>query len=416
MQIEKKKILNDPVYGFINIPKGVSFQVIEHEYFQRLRRIKQLGLTYYVYPGAIHSRFQHTLGATHLMSTALDTLRTKGLDISDKEYTAATQAILLHDIGHGPFSHSLEKTIVNGISHEDISLELMNFFNHKFEGELDLAIQVFQNKYYKEFLHQLVSSQLDVDRLDYLLRDSFFTGVSEGIVGSDRIIKMLNVSDNKLVVDVKGVYSIEKFLIARRLMYWQVYLHKTVIVAEQLLLKVLQRAKELAEKNEKIFATPAFEFFLYNKIQKGDLHQKTNVNGNSVLELFTLLDDNDVLASIKVWRNHPDFVLSSLSKRLIDRNFYRIELRKQKEDIGAYESLKKSILSEYKIPEEHLHYFLLTGSISNNTYSQFDDRINILQKNKELVDIAEASDILELSALSKTIEKHFVAYPKEFHK
>jgi len=239
MQIEKKKILNDPVYGFINIPKGVSFQIIEHEYFQRLRRIKQLGLTYYVYPGAIHSRFQHTLGATHLMSEALNTLRAKGVSVSDQEYIAATQAILLHDIGHGPFSHSLEKTIVNGISHEDISLELMNFFNRKFDGELDLAIEVFQNKYSKHFLHQLVSSQLDVDRLDYLLRDSFFTGVSEGIVGSDRIIKMLNVADNKLVVDVKGVYSIEKFLIARRLMYWQVYLHKTVIVAEQLLLKTL---------------------------------------------------------------------------------------------------------------------------------------------------------------------------------
>jgi len=412
MQKEKKKILNDPVYGFIDIPKGVSFQIIEHEYFQRLRRIKQLGLTYYVYPGAIHSRFQHTLGATHLMSIALNTLRTKGIDISDKEYAAATQAILLHDIGHGPFSHSLEKTIVNGISHEDISLELMSFFNKKHEHQLDLAIQVFQNKYPKHFLHQLVSSQLDVDRLDYLLRDSFFTGVSEGIVGSDRIIKMLNVSDNKLVVDVKGVYSIEKFLIARRLMYWQVYLHKTVLVAEQLLLKILQRAKELAEKGETIFATPAFEFFLYNNIQKGDLHQKTNLK-SSVLELFMLLDDNDILASIKVWRNHPDIILSNLSKRLIDREFYHIELGKQEIKIEDIEKIKQKILSTYKIKEEHLHYFLLTGSISNNTYSKFDDRINILQKDKQLIDIAEASDILELSALSKTVEKHFVAYPKK---
>ena len=415
MQKEKKKILNDPVYGFINIPKGVSFQIIEHEYFQRLRRIKQLGLTYYVYPGAIHSRFQHTLGATHLMSTALDTLRTKGVDVSDKEYTAATQAILLHDIGHGPFSHSLEKTIVNGISHEDISLALMNFFNKKYDHKLDLAIQVFQNKYSKHFLHQLVSSQLDVDRLDYLLRDSFFTGVSEGIVGSDRIIKMLNVSENKLVVDVKGVYSIEKFLIARRLMYWQVYLHKTVLVAEQLLLKILQRAKELAEKGDKIFATPAFEFFLYNSIQKGDLHEKTKLK-STVLELFMLLDDNDVLASIKVWRNHPDIILSTLSKRLIDREFYHIELGKQEIEIDNISNIKKKILSIYKIDEEHLHYFLLTGSISNNTYSEFDDRINILQKDKQLVDIAEASDILDLSALSKTVEKYFVAYPKEFVK
>ncbi len=414
MQIEKKKILNDPVYGFINIPKGVSFQIIEHEIFQRLRRIKQLGLTYYVYPGAIHSRFQHTLGATHLMSEALNTLRSKGVDVTDKEYIAATQAILLHDIGHGPFSHSLEHSIVEGISHEDISLALMNFFNEKFENKLDLAIQIFQNKYSKHFLHQLVSSQLDVDRLDYLLRDSFFTGVSEGIVGSDRIIKMLNVSDNQLVVDVKGVYSIEKFLIARRLMYWQVYLHKTVIVAEQLLLKVLQRAKELAEKGETIFATPAFEFFLYNKIEKVDLHQKTKVDSKTVLELFTLLDDNDVLASIKVWKNHPDFILSSLSKNLIDRKFYHIELQNQAIGEDRIVKIKERIRTKFSVPEEDTHYFLFTGTISNNAYSQFDDRINILQKDQQLIDIADASDILDLSALSKTVEKHFVAYPKEF--
>ena len=370
-------------------------------------------MTYYVYPGAIHSRFQHTLGATHLMSTALDTLRSKNVDISDKEYTAATQAILLHDIGHGPFSHSLEKTIVNGISHEDISLELMNFFNRKFSGELDLAIQVFQNKYSKHFLHQLVSSQLDVDRLDYLLRDSFFTGVSEGIVGSDRIIKMLNVADNKLVVDVKGVYSIEKFLIARRLMYWQVYLHKTVIVAEQLLLKTLQRAKELAEKGEKIFATPAFEFFLYNKINKSDFLQQSTVGKKTVLELFTLLDDNDVLASIKVWREHPDFILSTLSKNLMDRKFFHIDLQTQSVDSSKILSLKKEVLSKYKLKEEDAHYFVISGTISNNAYSQFDDRINILQKNGQLVDIAEASDILDLSILSKTVEKHFLLYPKD---
>lgn len=414
MQIEKKKILNDPVYGFINIPEGVSFQIIEHEIFQRLRRIKQLGLTYYVYPGAIHSRFQHTLGATHLMSEALNTLRSKGVNISDKEYVAATQSILLHDIGHGPFSHSLEHSIVEGISHEDISLALMNFFNEKFDNKLDLAIQIFQNNYSKYFLHQLVSSQLDVDRLDYLLRDSFFTGVSEGIVGSDRIIKMLNVSDNQLVVDVKGVYSIEKFLIARRLMYWQVYLHKTVIVAEQLLLKVLQRAKELAEKGETIFATPAFEFFLYNKIEKGDLHKKTKVDSKTVLELFTLLDDNDVLASIKVWRNHPDFILSSLSKNLIDRKFYHIELQNQAIGEERIAKIKERITARFNVPKEEAHYFLFTGTISNNAYSQFDDRINILQKDQQLIDIADASDILDLSALSKTVEKHFVAYPKEF--
>ena len=416
MQIEKKKILNDPVYGFIDIPKGLSFQIIEHQIFQRLRRIKQLGLTFYVYPGAIHSRFQHTLGATHLMAVALDTLRAKGVDISESEYTAATQAILLHDIGHGPFSHSLEHSIVNEISHEDISLELMNFFNQQFNGKLDLAIQIFRNQYPKKFLHQLVSSQLDVDRLDYLLRDSFFTGVSEGIVGSDRIIKMLNVVDNKLLVDVKGVYSIEKFLIARRLMYWQVYLHKTVLGAEQLLLKILQRAKELAQnKQETLFATPAFKFFLYNSIQKTDLHQKTDIENKTVLELFTELDDNDILASIKVWKSHPDFILSSLSKKLIDRDFFHIELQNHKIDKQKITDLRKIIQEKLKINTEDIHYFLHTGTISNNAYSQFDDRINILQKNKQLIDIAEASDILDLSALSKTIEKYFLSYPKNIN-
>lgn len=414
MQMEKKKILNDPVYGFINIPKGVSFQIIEHQVFQRLRRIKQLGLTYYVYPGAIHSRFQHTLGATHLMAEALNTLRTKGVDISDAEYSAACQAILLHDIGHGPFSHSLEHSIVGDLSHEDISLELMNFFNNKYDGQLDLAIEVFKNKHPKHFLHQLVSSQLDVDRLDYLLRDSFFTGVSEGIVGSDRIIKMLNVSDNQLVVDVKGVYSIEKFLIARRLMYWQVYLHKTVIVAEQLLLKTLQRAKELAMQGVDLFATPAFKFFLYNQIETVDLHSKTTVKDYSVLELFTRLDDNDIMASIKVWKDHDDFILSTLSKNLVDRQFYHIDLQKHKIDQDEVDVLKEKILSSYPIDEKDVHYFLVAGAISNNAYSQFDDRINILQKNKQLIDIADASDILDLSALSKTIEKHFLLYPKVF--
>ena len=413
MQIEKKKILNDPVYGFINIPKDISFQIIEHEIFQRLRRIKQLGLTYYVYPGAIHSRFQHTLGATHLMFEALNTLRSKGIDISDDEYRGATQAILLHDIGHGPFSHSMEHSIVNGISHEDISLELMRFFNKKFDGRLDLAIQIFKNQYSKHFLHQLVSSQLDVDRLDYLLRDSFFTGVSEGVVGSDRIIKMLNVLDNQLVVDIKGVYSIEKFLIARRLMYWQVYLHKTVLVAEQLLLKILKRAKELAHKGDTLFATPAFKFFLYNTIKKDDLHQSTNVDKQTVLELFTQLDDNDVLTSIKVWTKHSDRILSTLSQNLINRRFFHIELHSKSIDKQRIELLKQKIQTKMNLTEEEVNYFLFTGTISNNAYSQFDDRINILQKNKQLIDIADASDILDLSALSKTVEKHFLSYPKD---
>jgi hypothetical protein len=397
------------------MPKGLSTEIIEHPFFQRLRRIKQLGLTFFVYPGAIHSRFQHTLGATHLMSIALDTLKSKGIEVSEEEYQAAIQAILLHDIGHAPFSHSLEKSIIEDLSHEAISVALMNFYNEKHNGQLDLAIKIFKNQYHKTFLHQLVSSQLDVDRLDYLLRDSFFTGVSEGIIGSDRILKMLNVKDNQLVIDVKGVYSIEKFLIARRLMYWQVYLHKTVIMAEQLLLKILQRAKAIAKNDDALFATPAFKFFLSNKITKNDLNNKTNINNKTVLELFTDLDDNDIMASIKVWCSHPDFILSTLSQKLIHRQFYHIELQNQSFNSKTIESIESRIILQYQIDPKDVHYFLLNGTISNNAYSQFDDSIKILQKNGELVDITHASDILELSALSKTVEKHFLSFPKEFY-
>jgi len=354
---EKKKILNDPVYGFINMPQGISFQLIEHAVFQRLRRIKQLGLTYYVYPGAIHTRFQHTLGASFLMTLALDTLRTKNIDISDEEYQAAQNAILLHDIGHGPFSHSLEHSIIEGISHEDLSLQFMEYLNVYFDGELEPAIQVFKNQHPKKFLHQLVSSQLDVDRLDYLRRDSFFTGVSEGVVGSDRIIKMLNVHDNNLVVDAKGVYSIEKFLIARRLMYWQVYLHKTVVAADQLLIRLLQRAKELASQKIKLFATPAFEFFLYNTVQLDDLKEKSGVQNYTVLELFAQLDDNDIVASIKTWINHKDPILSYLSKSLINRGLYKIELQKQVFDKNRIQNLKNKLQKEFSLTQEQIKYF-----------------------------------------------------------
>jgi len=414
MNAPKQKIINDPVYGFIKMPTGKSHELVEHAFFQRLRRIRQLGLTFYVYPGAIHTRFQHTLGATHLMHLALDTLKSKDIDITDSEYEATVQAILLHDIGHGPFSHSLERSIIQGVSHEDISEALMGYFNDRFDGHLDLAIKIFKNEYPKRFLHQLVSSQLDVDRLDYLLRDSFFTGVSEGIVGSDRILKMLNISDQQLVVESKGVYSIEKFLIARRLMYWQVYLHKTVIVAEQLLLKVLQRAQFLALNGTQLFATPTFSFFLYQRPQAIDLQAQSGVGKKTVLELFMDLDDNDILTSIKVWCSHSDPILSFLSTSLIDRHFYHIELQNQAFDTNWVASISDKIKSHYSINDEELSYYLLSGAISNHAYSRFDDRIHILQKNKTLIDIAEASDILDLSALSKKVEKHFVAYPKIF--
>ncbi len=410
--MEKKKILNDPVYGFINMPKGLALKIVEEPFFQRLSRIRQLGLTYFVYPGAIHTRFQHTLGAAFLMSLALDTLRSKAIDISEEEYQASIQAILMHDVGHAPFSHSLEKTIIDGVSHEDISLALMERFNQENDGKLDLAIRIFKNQYTKPFLHQLVSSQLDVDRLDYLKRDSFFTGVSEGTVGSDRIIKMLNVSNHRLAVDVKGVYSIEKFLIARRLMYWQVYLHKTVITAEHLLLNILKRAKHIVNKGGDLFASPAFAFFLHNPIGIEDINERTELYKATVLDLFTELDDNDIMSSIKVWAHHPDKILSYLSKCLINRKLFHIELQNTPFDQQNIEDIRRKIQEHYLVDDEDIHYFMMNGSIRNNAYSKFDDKINILHKDGHLTDIAETSDILELSTFSKTVEKHFLSFPK----
>ncbi len=411
-KMEKKKILNDPVYGFINMPKGLAFEIVEQDFFQRLRRIQQLGMTYFVYPGAVHSRFQHTLGASHLMSLALDTLRSKGIDISDAEYQASIQAILMHDVGHAPFSHSLEKTIIQGVSHEDISIALMERFNQQKDGQLDLTLKIFNNEHPKSFLHQLVSSQLDVDRLDYLRRDSFFTGVSEGVVGSDRIIKMMNVSDNQLVVDVKGAYSIEKFLIARRLMYWQVYLHKTVVVAERLLLNILRRATFLAQNGQNLFASPAFRFFLYNKLNIHHLNEPTGIHNATVLDLFTQIDDSDILSAIKAWAHHEDKILSFLSQSLMNRNLFHITLQTQPFEEEKIQNLQKKIQERYGIDETEVSYFMMNGTIKSNAYSEFDDRINILHKDGTLSDIVETSDILELSALSKTIEKHFLAFPK----
>ncbi len=412
VEMEKKKILNDPVYGFINMPKGLAFEIVEQDFFQRLRRIQQLGLTYFVYPGAVHTRFQHTLGASHLMSLALDTLRAKGIDISDAEYQASIQAILMHDVGHAPFSHSLEKVIIQGVSHEDISIALMERFNRQKEGQLDLSLKIFNNKHPKSFLHQLVSSQLDVDRLDYLRRDSFFTGVSEGVVGSDRIIKMMNVTNNQLVVDVKGAYSIEKFLIARRLMYWQVYLHKTVVMAEKLLLNILKRAVFLAQNHQNLFASPAFRFFLYNKLNISNLNESTGVYKATVLDLFTQIDDSDILSAIKAWMHHEDKILSFLSRSLMHRNLFHISLQTKPFEEDKIQMLRREIQNYYNIDETEVDYFMMNGTIKSNAYSEFDDRINILHKDGTLSDIVETSDILELSALSKTIEKHFLAFPK----
>jgi HD superfamily phosphohydrolase len=403
----KTKIFNDPIYGFITVDDELIFKLIEHPYFQRLRRIKQLGLTHMVYPGALHTRFHHAMGATHLMSEAIETLRDKGIEISTHEESSAKAAILLHDIGHGPFSHALENSIVSGINHEDISDLFMEALNKELNGQLTTAIEIFNDKYPKPFLHQLVSGQLDVDRLDYLNRDSFYTGVSEGVISWDRIIKTINVCNDKLVVDLKGIYSIEKFIIARRLMYWQVYLHKTVLSAEHLLVKILKRAKELMEKKHNLFTTPAFGLFMKNNFTKADF--KTNPN---LLTTFAELDDNDVYASIKVWKNDNDFILSSLCSYMLDRKLFRIELQNQPFDIERIENLKEKIKIKYNISYIETDYFVFTDSIKNSAYNPKTEKINILQKDGSLIDIAQASDQLNIQVLSNTVEKFFLCYPK----
>jgi HD superfamily phosphohydrolase len=329
LKTNKKKIINDPVFGFINIRSELVFDLIEHPYFQRLRRIKQLGLSCMVYPGANHTRFEHALGALHLMRSALAILKLKGQEISDEEADAVSVAILLHDIGHGPFSHVLEYTLVPDVPHERISLLLMEELNRQFGGKLELAIRIFTDRYHRHFLHQLVSSQLDMDRLDYLSRDSFFSGVSEGVISAERIIKMLNVKNDELVVEYKGIYSVENFLIARRLMYWQVYLHKTVLSAEYLLINVLTRARELALAGTDLFATPVLKAFLQNGIVLDDFIFNRPIDGRDTLELFTQLDDNDIIASIKEWQNHPDIVLSYLARCIINRRLYKIKISKK---------------------------------------------------------------------------------------
>lgn len=410
-QINKKKIINDPVLGFINLQSEIIFDLIEHPVFQRLRRIKQLGLSYLVFPGANHSRFEHALGASHLMRQAVSALRLKGHEITDAEAEAVTAAILLHDIGHAPFSHVLENTLVE-ISHEEISLLLMNRLNEHFEGKLNLAIQIFTNKYKKRFLHQLVSSQLDMDRLDYLNRDSFFTGVAEGTVGVERIIKMFNIWNDQLVVDEKGIYSIEKFLISRRLMYWQVYLHKTVVSAESLLINVLKRAKELAIAGVPIYSTPALKIFLENNFSPGDFKKNTVVDGKTVLDWYSVLDDNDISISIKEWQSHPDLVLSSLAKSLNNRKLFKIQLQTEPVTKKTEEKILEIITRDITGDKALSKYFLMTGEITNNAYNKHNEKILVLDKTGKTKDMQQASD-MNLNALTKTIRKYFLCYPKE---
>ena len=406
-ETKKNKIINDPIYGFITLERGIVFDLIEHPFFQRLRRITQLGLSYLVYPGAYHTRFHHALGCMFLIEKAIIQIRNKGHEISFEEEEALKIAILLHDIGHGPFSHALENSIANNISHEDLSKLFMAKLNKEFDGKLSLAIQIFNNKHSKKFLHQLVSSQLDMDRLDYLKRDSFFTGVTEGNIGTERIINMLNIVNDQLVIEEKGIYSIEKFLIARRLMYWQVYLHKTVVSAENTLIKILKRAKQLIQNGEDIFSSSSLKIFLKNNYTID--HFKEN---DIILETFSKLDDHDIYSCIKEWSHHNDFILSSLSNRILNRKPLKIKTQNEKFLEKEINKLKQKVSKKYNISIDNTNYLVFTGKVSNNAYQYHKTQINILMKNGEIKDITDASDQFNIDALSKTVNKYFLCYPK----
>ena len=417
----KLKIINDPVFGFLSIPNELIYDVLQHPYVQRLNRIRQLGLSYLVYPGAMHSRFGHSLGAMHLMQEAITSLRLKGVEITDEEATSAMIAILLHDIDHGPFSHVLEHTLVDAVTHEDISLLMMERINADLskarneQGPLDMAIAIFKNEYHKHFLHQLISSQLDVDRMDYLCRDSFFTGVQEGRVASERLLKMLDVRNDRLVVQVKGIYSVEKFLVARRLMYWQVYLHKTSVAAEQQLIQILSRAKELAHKGVELFCSPALHYFLYNHITFADFAVHSEA-----LDRYALLDDNDVLCAIKAWISSGDKVLSALSESFINRRLFRGELLSEPLTDAQKQALNREYAEALHISEEDARYFWSEHISTSNTYSEKADSIDILYNDGTVRDIAEASEILDLAALTrKPIKRYLFKYrldPLEMYK
>ena len=403
----KRKIFNDPVYGFITIPNELLFDIIEHPYFQRLRRIRQLGLTHLVYPGALHTRYHHSVGAMYLMNLAIKTLRDKGQEITQEEANGALIAILLHDIGHGPYSHTLEHSIVDGILHEDISAIYMDKLNELYDNQLELGIKIFRNEYHKTFLHKLVSSQLDMDRLDYLKRDSFFTGVSEGIINADRIIKMLQIVDDDIVVEAKGIYSIEKFIIARRLMYWQVYLHKTVVAAEYMLMKVLKRAKELAGLGVELFTTTAFKTFLNQQLTKKDF-----IENEEILKQFSKLDDFDIFTSIKEWTNHSDKILSYLSQCIVNRRLFKIEIQSEPFSEDKFNDFKLKTMKEFGIDENEVDYLVFKDLTSNYAYNPEGGNINILFKDGTIADLSKAADQLNISVLSQPVTKHFLCYPK----
>lgn len=401
----KLKIINDPIYGFITIPSSIIFELIEHRYFQRLRRISQMGMSYLVYPGAQHTRFQHAIGAMHLMQKAVQTLIFKGVKISTEESEALYIAILLHDIGHGPFSHAMEHSIVEGIDHESISLLFMSELNKEFNNRLTLAIQIFSDNYHRNFFYQLISGQLDMDRLDYLKRDSFYTGVSEGSINSERLISMLNVVADKLVVEEKGIYSVEKFIIARRLMYWQVYLHKTSLVAEQLLTRLLKRAKYLVINGVDINASKHLSFFLNCSITKKSINSE-------ILDEFANLDDNDIISAMKSWQYEDDFVLSNISKMLLNRELLKIEIQIEEFDREYLSESKQKLMARYSITDEEASYFVFKGQITNQAYSMEKETIDLYTKQGKTIDVANASDHFNLKALSKKVVKNYMCYPK----
>lgn len=404
--MHKQKTISDPIYGFITIPNDLIFELISHPYFQRLRYIRQLGLTGLVYPAASHSRFQHALGAMHLMGKALDVLRWKGIEISDSEYEASQIAVLLHDVGHGPFSHALEDSLIRGIKHESLSYLFMEKLNAHFHEAFTLALKIFRNSYHRKFFHQLVSSQLDIDRLDYLKRDCFFTGVQEGNIGVDRIISMLNVHQEQLVVEEKGILNIENFLNTRRFMYWQVYLHKTSVSAERMLVNLIRRAQTLVRAGEQVPASEAFHIFLKNEITLPMFQDSP-----AWLEAYGQLDDHDIWGALKMWRNHSDPILSALSKMILERELFRIQLTSEPIKKETVETLRQKIADTYGTLRAETAYLFSHGMVSNEAYA-LGQQINILMKNGDLLDIAQASDLPNITAISKIVKKNYLCWPK----
>lgn len=404
-QTNKLKIFNDPIYGFITIPNALIYDLIQHPYFQRLRRISQMGMSYLVYPGAHHTRFHHALGCMHIMQKAVETLKFKGVSISQEEEDALYIAILLHDIGHGPFSHAMEHSIVEEVHHEELSLLFMEELNKEFDGKLALAIQVFKGDYPRKFMLQLISSQLDMDRMDYLKRDSFYSGVAEGNINSDRLIQMMNVQDDVLVIEEKGIYSVEKFLVARRLMYWQAYLHKTSVVAELILTKILKRAKELTQNGIELPCSEPLQFFMQNKIFVSDFNKRT-------VDKFSYLDDFDIMSAIKSWQFNDDYVLQNLCRMVLNRDLLKIQISENKPNKEDLLEIKNKFMKLTSITEKEADYFVFKGKLKNQAYSKSSEPIYILKKDKTIEDVVEASDQMYLKALSKEVTKYYSCFPK----